>query len=507
MTVTATWSLSIDGVGSVQLESSEFRYAGGLVVAVFDSGNSWTVSDLGRQSGGPLRGHPGPGRHELRVLLELALRHDGRPRQRRRDDAVGRRRPGGFSSDSIGPEQTFRIANLGQGTISLQATAGSFPGQYLSGVQGGWYPDQWGLGSGSFVSSPSVSAIHVSGDLLPLLLITNSGYDTDFSNRDLGAIDLANANLQKCNLSGATLSAVTSIAGADFTSATLHGVHLGAHDLATATDVGARRPHRQRPDDDHRSLGRPPRERRPRRRQPDRAQPAWRLPPGRLAQGRGAHRRRPHGGPPRRRRPHGGPPRRDDPARRHARRHPLRRGRPLDDAVRRRSHLHARSGGAHDLRRRHRALPGTRLRVVLPRPHERHDHRDSLGHHGARRRPRTAAHRPQPPEDQPQRRDLHRRTDVRSPAPARQPAGRDLHRRVPQGSEAERGQPHPRQPRQRLPHRRVGRHLGARGVRATSRTSSRPLSSPTPSSSTPCSTAHTATGSTSPARSSSPRPP
>ena len=142
----------------------------------------------------------------------------------------------GFSSDSVGPEQTFRIANLGQGTISLQATAGSFPGQYLSAVQGDLVPRT------SSASGPAAAScrrrclvpIHVSGDLLPLLLITNSGYDTDFSNRDLGAIDLANANLQKCNLSGATLSAVTSIAGADFTSATLHGVHLGAHDLATA---------------------------------------------------------------------------------------------------------------------------------------------------------------------------------------------------------------------------------------------------------------------------------
>jgi uncharacterized protein YjbI with pentapeptide repeats len=140
----------------------------------------------------------------------------------------------GYSSDSIGPEQTFRIANLGQGTISLQATAGSYPGQYLSAIQGTWYPHEYGFGSSAFLSSPSPVAIRVGGDLLPLLLITNSGYDTDFSNRDLGAIDLANANLQKCNLSGATLSAVTSIAGADFTSATLHGVHLGAHDLATA---------------------------------------------------------------------------------------------------------------------------------------------------------------------------------------------------------------------------------------------------------------------------------
>jgi uncharacterized protein YjbI with pentapeptide repeats len=235
MNAITTWQLSVDGVGWVQIESSEFRYAGGLVVAVFDgSGAGWAVFDLGGSQvalGAGIQDQDG-NNYSYYWNSHYAT-----------TDSQGN--VGGmmlwlgynpeFSSDTVGPEQTFRIANLGQGRVSLQATAGSFAGQYLSGVQGGWYPEQWGLGNGSFVSSTSPAAIRISGDLLPLLQITNSAYDTDLSGRDLGAISLAGANLKQSNLSGATLTAVSSIAGADFTSATLHGVHLGAHDLATAT--------------------------------------------------------------------------------------------------------------------------------------------------------------------------------------------------------------------------------------------------------------------------------
>ena len=44
---------------------------------------------------------------------------------------------GGYESDLIGPEQSYRITNLGQGTVSLQATAGAYLGQYLTGANGG----------------------------------------------------------------------------------------------------------------------------------------------------------------------------------------------------------------------------------------------------------------------------------------------------------------------------------------------------------------------------------
>ncbi|WP_404391782.1 pentapeptide repeat-containing protein [Humibacillus xanthopallidus] len=233
MSVTVTWQLSIDGMGASQTYAEEWRYAGGFIVVCFGdgAGDGWTVTDLG---GSQVSISEAVWDSEgNRNYVFYWNSHFPTSRSYENTGMMLWYDPP-YSSDSVGPEQTFRIANLGQGTISLQATAGSYPGQFLSAIQGTWYPGEFGFGSSAFLSSPSAVPIRVSGDLLPLLLITNSGYDTDFSNRDLGAIDLANANLQKCNLSGATLSTVTSIAGADFTSATLHGVHLGAHDLATA---------------------------------------------------------------------------------------------------------------------------------------------------------------------------------------------------------------------------------------------------------------------------------
>ena len=233
MDAITNWQLSIDGVGTVQEYDAEYRYAGGLSIAALGSGDeAWTVYNLGNSEialSVTIQDQDGSfftyycnshysmpsGYHNGGMMLWLGV-------------------DGGISSDSIGPEQTFRVANLGQGTISLQATAGSFPGQYLSAETGGWYPNEWSLGDGSFISSPTPVPIRVSGDLLPLLLITNSGYDTDFTGRDLGTTNLANSNLQKCTLSGANLTAVASIAGADFTAARLKGAHLGAHDLAAA---------------------------------------------------------------------------------------------------------------------------------------------------------------------------------------------------------------------------------------------------------------------------------
>jgi uncharacterized protein YjbI with pentapeptide repeats len=238
-----SWQLSIDGVGTVQAYTNEFRYAGGLVIAGLGGGGaSWTVYAGGAEDAGGAGG--------AQVAFSTAVAdQDGKAwtyfwnSHYATTDNQGDH--GGmtlwlgtdpeFSSDGIGPEQTFRITNLGQGTVSLQATAGSFPGQYLSAMQGGWYPEEFGLGDGSFLSSAGPVPLHVDGDLLPLLRITGSGYETDLSGRDLGALDLTGADMRKCGLGGASLASVTSIARADFTGAALRGVHLGAHDLAAAT--------------------------------------------------------------------------------------------------------------------------------------------------------------------------------------------------------------------------------------------------------------------------------
>ncbi|MFC6706672.1 pentapeptide repeat-containing protein [Flexivirga alba] len=228
-----TWQLSVDGVGSAEIGTGEYRYAGGFVIAVLGgSGDGWAVFNLGNSEVALAAGVADQDNH---VWTYYWNSYEAMPGGYRNGSMLlwyGVN--GGYSSDSIGPEQTFRVSNLGQARISLQATAGSFPGQYLSAESGGWYPHEWSVGDGSFISSPSPAPIRVSGDLLPLLQITNSGYDTDLSGRDLGALSLAATNLVKCGLAGANLTAVTSISGADFTSANLRGIHLGGHDLATA---------------------------------------------------------------------------------------------------------------------------------------------------------------------------------------------------------------------------------------------------------------------------------
>jgi len=227
-----TWQLSVDGVGSAQIGTGEFRYAGGLVVVVLGDGNGWSVFSLGNSE---VAFAVGVMDQDNTSWTYYWNSHYGMPNGYNNGSMLlwlGTNPQ--FSSDSIGAEQTFRIANLGQGTISLQATAGSFPGQYLSAESGGWYPHEWNLGNGSFISVPNPAPIRISGDLLPLLQITNSGYQTDLTGRDLGTLSLAGANMVKCGLAGATLAAVSSIAGADFTGANLRGAHLGAQDLATA---------------------------------------------------------------------------------------------------------------------------------------------------------------------------------------------------------------------------------------------------------------------------------
>ncbi|MDE1150829.1 MAG: pentapeptide repeat-containing protein [Azospirillaceae bacterium] len=140
-----------------------------------------------------------------------------------------------FTSDKVGPEQTFRLSNLGHGNVALQVTAGPDHGKYLSGYSGGWYPQEFGLGDGSVNTSDSPVAFHVGGgDLLAILVITNSGYALDLSNTDLGALSLNNADMRQCNLTRAGLSQVPGWAGAKFEGATLRHANLAGRHLAGA---------------------------------------------------------------------------------------------------------------------------------------------------------------------------------------------------------------------------------------------------------------------------------
>ena len=92
----------------------------------------------------------------------------------------------------------------------------------------------WGYGVGSLDAAAAPVPLRLHGDLLALLTITNSGYRTDLTNRDLRGLDLTGADLRECVLNGASLVGVTSLQGADATGASLRDAHLAGLDLSTA---------------------------------------------------------------------------------------------------------------------------------------------------------------------------------------------------------------------------------------------------------------------------------
>jgi uncharacterized protein YjbI with pentapeptide repeats len=235
MSTVANWWFSQSGIGIVGIYTSDYGYAGGLALAGFgDTYNTFGVTNLG---GG-----------KIALSVELTSEADGNSYtlylnshyQVSNDPSnnsgilLWNGNDPVYSSDSIGSEQTFLLVNLGGGNVALQATGGAFSGQYLSGMQYGWYPEQWGMGSGSFYATSSPSAFQLHGALLPILIITNSAYQLNLSGQSLAGINLTNANMQQCNLSQADLSGITGLQGADFTSANLQGANLSGLSLAGA---------------------------------------------------------------------------------------------------------------------------------------------------------------------------------------------------------------------------------------------------------------------------------
>jgi len=61
----------------------------------------------------------------------------------------------------------------------------------------GWYPEQWSMGTGSFYATSSPSAFQLHGDLLPILVITNSGYQLNLSGQSLAGMDLAGQSIRR----------------------------------------------------------------------------------------------------------------------------------------------------------------------------------------------------------------------------------------------------------------------------------------------------------------------
>ena len=230
----STWQMWVPQIGPATVYVNEFGYAGGFVlVGIGDGGSEFEVHDLG------------DGNVALSATLTdpkgnaYTFYWNSHYQTKHSDDNGGMvlwNTIDGYASNSIGSEQTFRLINLGQGNVALQAVGGAFPGQYLYGREGGWYPGPsgWNLGTGSFLAVNTDAPLQVRGDMLPILLITHSGYQLDLSGRDLTGVNLAGADMTECKLDRANLSNVASISEADFRSASLRAAVLNGLDLSAA---------------------------------------------------------------------------------------------------------------------------------------------------------------------------------------------------------------------------------------------------------------------------------
>jgi uncharacterized protein YjbI with pentapeptide repeats len=209
-----TWQLGVDGLGFTQVYAYNWRYAGGFLYVGLNGGGDgggWAIFSLGDSKVAIGYGTVDQDNNFYQFYWNLA------------NDMMLWLDPT-INSDSIGPDQTFTLENLGHGYVAL-----SIGGWYLSGQAGGWYPTNYGFGAGSIVLTNAPAPWAVGGDHLAILQITNSGYMLDLTNRPLGAIDLTNAYMEGCDLRGSDLSQVVSLQGADFTQA-----HLGSQDFGAA---------------------------------------------------------------------------------------------------------------------------------------------------------------------------------------------------------------------------------------------------------------------------------
>ena len=233
----ATWQFWMDGVGPdcYTMEAGiagGFGYAGGVVIAGLwgaDESVEWGIFDLGGGNIAVATWLPDPyGNLKPLYWNSHGLNQGGfdNPGMTLWDD-------GGYCSTSIGPEQTFKLINMGAGRLALQITAGPNAGQYLAGQQGGGYPND-GYGTNSFIAIASNEppwSFGLTGgqDQLPILKITTSGYFLELAGKDLTGCILT--DMQHCTLDGATLSGISTLAGANFTCASLRKAILSGLDL------------------------------------------------------------------------------------------------------------------------------------------------------------------------------------------------------------------------------------------------------------------------------------
>jgi uncharacterized protein YjbI with pentapeptide repeats len=234
----ANWSFDINSLGYAQVFSHGWDYAGGeVLLGIGGTAQEFPVYDLGGgvvvmtttltdQNGNTTifawNSHYGTS-DSSQTNGGMLLWHDGSDEPPTYWSNID-------SPSGATPEQRFVVGNLGGGAISLRNTDGN----YLSGISGGWYPEQWSLGSGSVVWSSTPVAVQVGGSQWPIFLITNSCYGLDLRGQEFGALSLANVDARGANVGSADLTQVSSLTSSDWTGATLDGARLPRLSLGSA---------------------------------------------------------------------------------------------------------------------------------------------------------------------------------------------------------------------------------------------------------------------------------
>jgi uncharacterized protein YjbI with pentapeptide repeats len=202
------WTFNTDTLGYVESFYNEYYYAGGFAIIGIGGGGKTTEFNIYNLGGGliaiqdPFTNWYWNSHYNDTMMLWNDIDHH-------------------FTSDNIGDEQKFRLINRGQGQISLQSTAGPNAGKYLQSVHGGWYPANFGFGDGTLELKEEGSLFKLGGNLLPILIITNSARDLDLSGADLSGLNLDNADLTNAIFRGANFTKVQSFHNAQFVNANL----------------------------------------------------------------------------------------------------------------------------------------------------------------------------------------------------------------------------------------------------------------------------------------------
>ncbi|AFC30620.1 pentapeptide repeat-containing protein [Paenibacillus mucilaginosus 3016] len=201
------WTFSVDTLGQAQCYYYDLHYAGGLAVVGIGNGGGHVEFDIYNLGGGliaiqdPYTSWYWNSHYNDTMMLWNNNDHN-------------------FTSERIGDEQKFRLINRGHGQVSFQCAAGPYAGKYIQSVKGGWYPVNWGFGNGT-LEMKEETLFRVGGNLLPILIITNSARNLDLSGADLSGLNLDNADLTNANFRMADFTKVQSFHNAQFVNANL----------------------------------------------------------------------------------------------------------------------------------------------------------------------------------------------------------------------------------------------------------------------------------------------